>query len=60
MTSFKDIKKTYVFAPAGYTSGGPELLHQLVYTLNKLGVDASIVYYGAAEYTPPPHHTLDI
>ena len=54
MTSFKDIKKTYVFAPAGYTSGGPELLHQLVYTLNKLGVDASIVYYGAASYTPPP------
>lgn len=34
----------YVIAPANTTTGGPELLHQLVYQLNQLGVNAIIAY----------------
>lgn len=34
----------YVIAPANATTGGPELLHQLVYELNKINVDATIAY----------------
>lgn len=39
-------KKIYVVCPAGIKTGGPELLHQLVFTLNKNGLDASLVYFG--------------
>lgn len=39
-------KKIYVVCPAGVKTGGPELLHQLVFTLNKNGLDASLVYSG--------------
>lgn len=34
----------YAIAPAHITSGGPELLHQLVYELNSLGIKAMIAY----------------
>ncbi len=35
----------YIIANAYTTSGGPELLHQLCYHLNKNGHEASMVYY---------------
>lgn len=34
----------YVIAPANITTGGPELLHQLVFHLNHLGAKAIIAY----------------
>ena len=34
----------YVFTPEIVESGGPELLHQLVYVLNLIGVPAKTVY----------------
>jgi len=37
--------KILVCCPASYVSGGPELLHQLVHELRKIGHDAYIVYY---------------
>lgn len=36
--------KIYVLSPSKSTSGGPELLHQLVHVLNKLGHNAFIYY----------------
>lgn len=38
--------KIYVFCPANIKTGGPELLHQLVYTLNLFKKNAYIVYTG--------------
>lgn len=35
----------YVVCPAMAATGGPELLHQLVYKLNKLGFNAYMSYY---------------
>lgn len=57
MIPFANVKRTYVLAPADSTSGGPELLHQLVYTLNTLGAQADIVYYGADHSSPPPAYS---
>lgn len=37
-------RKVYVVCPAHNRTGGLELLHQLVFTLNKFGADASIAY----------------
>ncbi|RPA38334.1 hypothetical protein [Shewanella frigidimarina] len=37
--------KVYVLCPGNVVTGGPELLHQLVDSLNKKGDVASIVYY---------------
>ena len=34
----------YVFSLAGIESGGPELLHQLVFVLNLIGIEAKMVY----------------
>lgn len=39
-------EKIYVVCPAGIKTGGPELLHQLVFTLNKNGFCAHIAYAG--------------
>lgn len=39
-------KKIYVFCPANVKTGGPELLHQLVFTLRKNGLDSCLVYTG--------------
>lgn len=45
-------KKVYVVCPAGVKTGGPELLHQLVFELRRVGVDAYIVYVqSTAEFT---------
>ena len=37
----------YILAPAGVVSGGPELLHQLCYTLNVSGFSSAIVYFNS-------------
>lgn len=39
------MKKIYVLCPGDVVTGGPELLHQLVHSINKQGGNASIVYY---------------
>ena len=39
----------YVVAPANAKSGGPELLHQLVFELNKLGFQAYIAYVNCGQ-----------
>jgi hypothetical protein len=45
--------KIYVAAPAGVATGGPELLHQLVYHLrNDLGHDAYMYYYPSTSKNP--------
>ena len=38
--------KIFVVCPANAETGGPELLHQLCYTLCQLGYDALMLYYG--------------
>ena len=53
---FKDTM-IYIMAPANVKTGGPELMHQLVYKLNKLGFNALITYYEIEDkkdnnYTP--------
>ena len=35
----------YVVCPANKVTGGPDALHQMVYYLNKIGRNATIVYY---------------
>jgi hypothetical protein len=47
MTSLKIYNSSivYVAAPANVATGGPELLHQLVYELRKIGVEALMYYY---------------
>jgi hypothetical protein len=42
----------YVACPASVHTGGPELLHQLVYKLNKFGFNAKMFYYGEFEGSP--------
>lgn len=37
--------KVYIFCPGNYSSGGPELLHQLASQLLSFGVQAYMVYY---------------
>lgn len=47
--------KIYVAAPANAATGGPELLHQLVYHLRKdLGIDAFVFYYPNNHPDPIP------
>ncbi len=47
--------KVYVMTPANVATGGPELLHQLVYHLrNDLGIDA-YMYYFPENHTNPVH-----
>lgn len=38
-------KKIYVFCPNDFVTGGPDALHQIVYYLNQIGLEAIIVYY---------------
>lgn len=40
------MKKILVFCPANYSSGGPELLHQLCFQLRELGYASFMYYYG--------------
>ncbi len=41
----KSFKRILVLCPGDAVSGGPELLHQLVSELRKIGKEAAIVYY---------------
>lgn len=45
-------RKIYVFCPNDFVSGGPDALHQLVFYLNNLGLDAEIVYFAFTQH----HH----
>jgi len=45
----------YVACPANVATGGPELLHQLVYELNKLGLKAFMYYYYKNKEISPIH-----
>lgn len=50
--------KIFVACPANFATGGPELLHQLVYNLqNILDIDAKILYYNfdSSKYQTPVH-----
>lgn len=42
-------KKIYIMCPANLATGGPELLHQLCYKLNKLNYEAYMFYFGQIE-----------
>lgn len=42
-------KKIYVFCPNDFVTGGPDALHQMVYYLDQIGCEATIVYYA---FTP--------
>lgn len=44
--------KIYVACPANSATGGPELLHQLVFELTKIGRDAYMFYYNCKEENP--------
>ena len=44
--------KIYVACPGNVATGGPELLHQLVFELNKLGFNAYMFYYEKMEDNP--------
>lgn len=44
----------YVFCTANLVTGGPELLHQLVHEVNRLGGRASIVYVPTTQAWPTP------
>ncbi|MFA6684961.1 MAG: hypothetical protein WCS26_06840 [Arcobacteraceae bacterium] len=46
--------KVYVVCPASFATGGPELLHQLVYHLRKLNLNAFMFYIPKAH--PAPVH----
>lgn len=46
----------YIFCPWCNATGGTELLHQLGYTLNLLGFDASMYYYEAGPQNGPITH----
>lgn len=43
----------YLLSPAGYASGGPELMHQLGYKLNLLGYEAYMYYWNKKEDVDP-------
>lgn len=47
--------KIYVACPANTATGGPELLHQLVYELTNFGLEAYMFYYGCKENVNPIH-----
>lgn len=39
------VNNIYIFCPSNSKSGGPELLHQLSYSLKKIGINSYMVYY---------------
>lgn len=47
--------KVFIVAPAGWASGGPELLHQLADYLNRNGQSAYMVYSGGESRVPEPY-----
>lgn len=53
-------KDFYVFAPAGVVTGGAELLHQLVSSLNDNGLNAYIVYFNGGNKVPEEYKKYNI
>jgi len=51
--------KIYVLCPAAFATGGPEVLHQLVYNLNRLGFNAFMVYF-PLNHPSPVHNEYKI
>lgn len=51
-----DNTKVYVACPANKATGGPELLHQIVYQLRKLNIDALMYYYNSRGKINPIHN----
>lgn len=45
----------YVPCPASHATGGTEVLHQFVYQLNQLGINAQLFYYRIKKDTDPIH-----
>jgi hypothetical protein len=43
----------YALSPAGFVTGGPESMHQLVHTARSLGIEAYIHYYGDGDRSTP-------
>ena len=52
MIELTNSSTVYVACPANLATGGPELLHQLVYKLNKLNINATMFYYPQNRPTP--------
>lgn len=50
----------YVACPSNVATGGPELLHQLVYKLNRLGMKALMYYYDFCGIGSPVHKEYEI
>ena len=50
-----EFQKIYVLCPVGIKTGGPELLHQLVYQINKISDKgrATIAYIGDPKQNKP-------
>ncbi|WP_099469174.1 hypothetical protein [Konateibacter massiliensis] len=57
-------KRIFVAAPSCIASGGPELLHQLCFKLNKFGYNAKMLYYANkaenVETTEPVHPNYEV
>jgi hypothetical protein len=52
MIEVKKDTTIYVACPAKAATGGPELLHQLVFKMNQLGYNAKMFYYPNNEKDP--------
>lgn len=52
MIEVKKDTTIYVACPAKVATGGPELLHQLVFKMNQLGYIAKMFYYPNNEKDP--------
>lgn len=46
------MKTIFVFCPANFSTGGPELLHQLCFQLRQIGYDSKMMY---VDYNPRLH-----
>ncbi len=57
--NIKKDTKIYVACPANTATGGPELLHQLVYELTNLGFDAYMYYYQRTVNKNPVHEAYE-
>jgi len=61
-TGWKLVREIFVVAPADYASGGPELCHQLVHSLNREQRRARIIYFpfGSNQKCPPEFQRYNI
>lgn len=56
-----DINKIYILCPSYSKSGGPELLHQLCFNLNRNNIECKMVYYNikTSEHLNPEFRKYD-